>query len=282
MMSADDKDKATTTYQTYCRSCHGEKLQGNTVAPDINNAGTRLTFDEFKNLLQVGKGPMPGFAHIEEQRVTALYRYLGGNPNARAFPGFAGGRREPVMPKGPVVASGGATVPADEKPAPAMADYPKGATHANKDRYTTDYGTNWPDMLGTPWSWVMAYDLNTGKVKWKKPFGEDNSTIEARKRGIAEPGAVSGGAKKGMIVTSTGIVFANGKGGKLYAFDENDGKILWETTLNHETNGQPIMYTLNGKQYLIVNATGNFGRDTPDHSKEPNALPKGFVAYALP
>jgi quinoprotein glucose dehydrogenase len=283
MMSADDVDKATTTYQTYCRSCHGEKMQGNTVAPDINNSGTRITFEDFKKLIEVGKGQMPGFAHIEEQRVTALYRYLGGNPNARTFTGFGGARREPVMPEGPVVASGGAPVPPDEKQAPPMSDYPKDAVHANKDRYTTDYGTNWPNMLGTPWSWVMAYDLNTGKIKWKTPFGEDNSTIEARKRGIEQPGAVSGGAKKGMIVTSTGIVFANGKGGKVYAFDEDNGKILWEAQLNYETNGQPIMYQVDGKQYLVVNATANFARDTPNRTRrDPDAPPRGFVVYALP
>ena len=281
LMSADDVKKATTVYASYCKSCHGDKMQGNGIAPAIVNSGQRITFENFKTLLAVGKGQMPGFAHIEEQRVRALYRYLGGNPNAR-FGGFGGrGNQQPPLPEGPVVASGGASIAPDTKQALAMTDYPSGVPHP-KNRYTTDYGTTWPDMLGPAWSWVMAYDLNTGTIKWKQPFGEDLKTIEARKNGVKDPGAVSGGARKGMIVTSTGIVFATGKGGKLYAFDEDSGKILWETTLNHEVNGQPIMYELDGRQYIVVNATANFGRDTPDHSKEPGASPAGFVAYALP
>jgi quinoprotein glucose dehydrogenase len=42
------------------------------------------------------------------------------------------------------------------------------------------------------------------------------------------------------------------------------------------------MYELNGKQYLVVNATNNFARDSYDHSKDPGALPRGYVVYALP
>ena len=85
-----------------------------------------------------------------------------------------------------------------------------------------------------------------------------------------------------MVITSAGIVFATAKGGKVYAFDSDNGDVLWETTLSHESNGQPGMYTINGKQYLVVNATGNFARDSYDHSKKPGAIPKGYVVYALP
>ena len=85
-----------------------------------------------------------------------------------------------------------------------------------------------------------------------------------------------------MVVTSTGIVFATAKGGKLYALDQDTGDVLWETTLSNESVALPIMYTLNGKEYLVINATGNFSRDSYDYSKDPEALPKGYVVYALP
>ena len=94
--------------------------------------------------------------------------------------------------------------------------------------------------------------------------------------------AVNGSQRKGIVVTSTGVLFCNGKGGKLYAYDADNGKLLWETTLHHESNTQPIMYELNGKQYLVVNATNNFTKDSYDHSKDPGALPRGYVVYALP
>jgi quinoprotein glucose dehydrogenase len=42
------------------------------------------------------------------------------------------------------------------------------------------------------------------------------------------------------------------------------------------------MYVSNGKQYLVVNATSNFTKDSFDHSKKEGALPKGYVVYALP
>ena len=85
-----------------------------------------------------------------------------------------------------------------------------------------------------------------------------------------------------MIITSSGVVFVTAKGGKLYALDEENGDILWEETLSHEANAQPSMYMLNGKQYLVINATSNFAHDSYDHSKKEGALPKGYVVYALP
>jgi len=277
LMSATDIDKAKTVYSTICKSCHGENMTGRGIAPSIVNAGQRMVFDDFKTLIAVGRGQMPGFAHIDEQSVTAVYRYLGGNVSR--FGAFGARRNTEVkMPEGPVVASGGAPVPADVKPVPAMSDYPLGVAHP-KNRYTTDYGTSWPELLSPTWSWVMAYDLNNGTIKWKQPLGED---AKASKAGDKTAGAPNGSQRKGIVITSTGILFCNGKGGKLYAYDADNGNLLWETTLSHESNAQPMMYELNGKQYLVVNATAGFTRDSYDHSKEPGALPRGYVVYALP
>jgi quinoprotein glucose dehydrogenase len=223
---------------------------------------------------------MPGFAHVEESRVKAIYSYLGGNPNARAFGGPGGFGRGAAQAKpieGPVVANGGATVKPDEKPTPAMSDYP--VAHANKDRYLTDYGTTWSNMLNPVWSRVLAYDLNKGVIKWDKPLGV---SALAESKGLKNTGAPEGGAKKGLIVTSTGIVFATGKGGKLYAYDAANGNVIWETNLSWEPNAQPIMYEVNGKQYLAVSATANFARENTDRSKDPGALPRGYVVYSLP
>jgi quinoprotein glucose dehydrogenase len=277
LLTTDEVEKAKALYSSTCRSCHGDNMTGRGIAPSIVNAGQRMTLDEFKNLLVAGKGQMPGFAHIDEQRVTALYRYLGGNPAMR-FPFGSRAGAAAKMPEGPVVASGGAPFQADVKPAPPMTEYPKGVAHPT-NRYTSDYGTAWPNMLGPTWAWIMAYDLNKGTIKWKQPLGEDPI---ASAKGDKNTGAPNGSQRKGIIVTSTGVVFSNGKGGKLYAYDADNGKLLWETTLSHESNAQPMMYQLNGKQYLVVNATANFTRDSYDHSKTPGALPRGYVVYALP
>ena len=38
-------------------------------------------------------------------------------------------------------------------------------------RYKTGYG-NEPYVITPPWSSIVAYDLNTGKIKWRTPYGD--------------------------------------------------------------------------------------------------------------
>jgi quinoprotein glucose dehydrogenase len=272
-MSENDLKKAKALYINTCKTCHGEKMEGG-VGPSLVNVGQRVFFDEFKSIVTGGRGQMPGFIHIEDQSVTALYRYLGGNPSRFNF----GGRSDTSKrPAGPVVASGGVKNKPDAKINAPTSEYPAGVAHP-ADRYTTDYGLEWPALLSPPWSSILAFDLNNGTIKWKKPIGEDSAFV----KGDKTKGAPGGALRKGMVVTSTGVVFASGKGGKLYAFDADNGNLLWETTLSYESNSQPAMFTVNGKHYLVVNATSNFTRDGYDHSKKPGALPKGYVVYGLP
>jgi quinoprotein glucose dehydrogenase len=105
-MSGDDKQKAQSLYTTTCKSCHGDNMTGRGIAPSIVNAGQRITFDDFKTLINVGRGQMPGLPHVDEQRMTALYRYLGGTISRFGF----GARRIQKLkcPKVLLVASGGA------------------------------------------------------------------------------------------------------------------------------------------------------------------------------
>lgn len=272
-LSDNEIAKAKNLYSTTCQTCHGKNMEG-AVGPALVNAGQYIFYPEFKDIILTGKGQMPGFVHVDEETIKALYRFLGGNPVAFNFPRRA---NEETAPEGPVVASGGVTIPPDTKRSPPMLDYPEGTAYKG-DRYVTDYGTEWSGLAAPPWSSLVAYDLNNGTIKWRQPVGEDFSFVQGDK----SKGAPGGTLRKGMVVTSTGIVFATAKGGKLYAFDADNGNILWETTLSHEANAQPCMYTLNGKQYLVINATSNFMRDSYDHSKEKGALPRAYVVYALP
>ena len=272
-LSENELKKVKSLYVSTCKTCHGENMAGG-AGPSLLNLGQRIFWEEFKGIVTNGSGQMPGFSHIDEETLKALYRYLGGNPMSFNF-----GRRnmESKAPAGPVVASGGAKIKPDAKRNAPMLEYPDGVAHP-ADRYTTDYGLEWMGLLSPPWSSVLAYDLNNGTIKWRRPVGEDSLFVQGDKA----KGAPSGTQRKGMIVTSTGIVFATAKGGKVYAFDVDNGNILWETTLDHESNAQPSMYTLHGKQYLVINATSDFTPDSYDHSEKPGALPKGYVVYALP
>ena len=40
--------------------------------------------------------------------------------------------------------------------------------------------------------------------------------------------------------------------GNFRVFDQNTGKVLWETNLGSSVNGFPVTYTANGKQYVVV------------------------------
>lgn len=272
-LSENDIKKAKTLYINSCQTCHGANMAGG-VGPSLINAGQRIFFDEFKSTVIGGRGQMPGFTHVDEQSITALYKYLGGNPSRFNF-----GRRIDTTTKieGPVAASGGARIKPDSKRNAPMSDYPAGVARP-VDRYTTDYGLDWMGILSPPWSSILAFDLNNGTIKWRKPIGEDSLYT----KGDKTTGAPSGTLRKGMVVTSTGVVFATAKGGKLYAIDADNGNILWETTLSHESNAQPIMFKIDGKQFLVINATSNFTKDSYDHSGKPEALPKAYVVYALP
>jgi quinoprotein glucose dehydrogenase len=271
-LSANELQRVHTLFNSTCQTCHGKDMTGGS-APAIRYAGQYLFYDDFRNTVINGKGQMPGFVHVDEETLKAMYRYIGGNPATMNF------RRnlEPKIPDGPVVASGGATIKPDENKVAPMSDYPEDTEHPSA-RYTTDYGLDWPGLAAPPWSSIVAYDLNTGKIAWRRPVGQDSLYVQ----GDQSKGAPGGTLRKGMIVTSTGVVFATAKGGKLYALDADNGELLWEQTMSHEVNAQPSMYMLDGKQYLVINATSNFTRDSYNHSKKPGAMPRGYVVYALP
>jgi quinoprotein glucose dehydrogenase len=184
-LSADQVTQAKTIYATSCQSCHGADRAG-IVGPSLLDLGTRVNFESFKTVVAVGKGQMPGFQHIDEQTLSALYRFLGGtieSPNRRPQGAPSG---TATNPDGPVVASGGAPgVPsgmAAMRSVNALRAYPEGAASpANK--YTTGYGLEYSNLLSPPWSFIVAYDLNSGTVKWKKTDRAGHSGSETgRKR----------------------------------------------------------------------------------------------------
>lgn len=270
-LSANDLKKIKTFYTNNCQSCHGDNMQG-LVGPSLVNIGQRMFYDEFKNIVINGRGRMPGIPHVDEETFSSLFKYMGGIPRSFNFR-----RGDNKKASGPIVDSGGAVVKPDITKATPMSEYPDGVDHP-ENRYTTDYGTEWMGLAAPPWSSIVAYDLNKGTIKWRMPIGEDSAYV----KGDKSKGAPGGALRKGMVVTSTGVVFATAKGGKLYAFDADNGKILWETTLSNEVQGQPTMYTYNGKQYLVVNASANFTPDSYNHSVKPGAMKKGYIVYALP
>ena len=94
-----------------------------------------------------------------------------------------------------------------------------------------------------------------------------------------------GSQRQGMIVTSTGIVFSTARDGVFYAFDADNGDVLWSHKLPMATEGLPAIYEVKGRHYIVVNATtphtwGLNSRESGIGSPEP--LGKGgYVVFAL-
>jgi quinoprotein glucose dehydrogenase len=78
-----------------------------------------------------------------------------------------------------------------------------------------------------------------------------------------------------MIVTSTGLVFATCADGKLYAYDADNGDVLWSTQLPRNTEGLPAMYEVNGRAYIAICLVAGTVRGAP------GTLPPGYVVYSL-
>jgi len=164
-------------------------------------------------------------------------------------------------------------------------EYPAG-TQTPRVRYYTNWGLypDQPYVINPPWASIVAYDLNKGTIKWKVPLGQDDV---AAAQGAHDTGAFMA-EHHGMIVTSTGLIFIAASDGKLRAFDEDTGKVLWSTTLPACSEGIPAMYEVGGRQFLVVSASSNLNLGgghpgtAPDSATLRTDVPKGYVAFALP
>ncbi len=233
-------------YKESCAMCHGEDRGGTPAGPSLLTIGSQIGFPQLKRTIVYGNGRMPPIGHISDPQISDILAFLGGG----ARPRFRGGdpAATPTLPSGPVVASGGA--PREPVPPPVapgsglgMQEYPEGIA-VPAQRYFTDYGLGYPYLLAPPWSTIVAYDLNRGVIKWRKPLGQDRDVTKA---GGKNTGVPRGSQRQGMIVTSTGIVFSTGRDGVLYAFDADDGEVLWSAELPMGTEGLPAAYQSQGQ-----------------------------------
>jgi quinoprotein glucose dehydrogenase len=270
-------------YEQRCKACHNLDRGG--PAPALSQINTRLTAKEFGLLIHSGKGEMPAFADLDNAATEALYSYLSNSA------GSAPGADAPTQStRGPVVASGGA--PGGREPRPRVGPrysplggppYPEGVS-APDVRYYTDWGLfpDKPYIINPPWSSLVAYDLNQGTIKWKVPLGGDPV---ASAQGARDTGAF-GAEHHGIVVTATGLLFVAASDGKVRAYDEDTGKVLWTAPLPAGSDGIPAMYEVDGRQYLVIPASSNLnpggGHGIAGTVASGPSVTRGYVTYALP
>jgi quinoprotein glucose dehydrogenase len=262
-------------YEQRCQSCHGADLGGSGNYPSLVDITSRMGPDALKETISGGRPGMPSFEDLSEAELIAVQAFLG-NPGNRPGRGSP-----PPSLGGPVVASGAApgalVFPEGRGGGMVGPAYPEGVT-APEVRMYTGYGMN-GTIVKPPYSTLTAYDLNTGTIKWQVPAGGDDARATAE--GAKDTGYIS--QRTGIITTSTGLLFHAGGDGKLRVYDAETGKVLWTTNMPAGSRGIPSMYEVNGRQFLVVNATSTIVAPR-GRSGAPVAPPlaRAYVAYALP
>lgn len=117
-----------------------------------------------------------------------------------------------------------------------------------------------------PWGLLTAIDLNKGDFQWQKVFGK--SGVQAGQ----ETGTENMG---GPALTASGLLFIGATRDEMFrAYDTATGEVLFEYKLPAGGYATPAVYSVNGKQYIVI-ACGGGGRMT---TKSGDA----YVAFALP
>jgi quinoprotein glucose dehydrogenase len=119
--------------------------------------------------------------------------------------------------------------------------------------------------ISPPWFQMTAYDLNSGTIQWRIPYGSVPSLVA---QGHADTGGLQP-QRGGPVVTAGGLIFAATNDKKLRAYDEDNGKQLWETTLPAAAEGVPAVYEMGGREYIVICASAGDG-------------PGSYIAFALP
>jgi quinoprotein glucose dehydrogenase len=217
--------------------------------------------DAFVSVLRSGKGEMPSFSEgsLTSANVESLAAYLR-NPSA-------------------VNAS---TAVAEEDAGPENSNVVLPAP-AGQTRFYGPFGnifraSNGLIAFSPPWSSLVAYDLNAGTIKWRRPIG---TTPGLAARGIKDTGS-SAFIRNGPVVTAGGLIFiGTGPDRMVHALDKDTGETLWETELDANPDGIPAVYETGGREYIAFFATAGAAKESLAYKPgKPDA--QGYYVFALP
>jgi quinoprotein glucose dehydrogenase len=137
--------------------------------------------------------------------------------------------------------------------------------------------SNGLSAIGPPWSQLTAIDLNSGTIKWQVPNGGVATIPQDPPTGAHFP-------RGGVVVTGGGLIFlATSSDRKFRAYDQDNGKVVWEYSLPAGSDGVPAVYEIAGREYVVI-PIGGAGQTPPRaaSAKELPPGPGGYLAFALP
>ncbi len=220
-------------FKLYCSNCHGMDKKGSVIAPDITQKTKVFTENKLENIIRKGVGPMPAFKHLPAQQINNIIAYLKGKPEQN--------------------------IHASENLIESEEPY----SFAGYDIYKD---TSNIFAIKPPFGTLTAIDLNKGENLWQVPLGENDKLL---KLGIKNSGDFNRG---GGIATAGGLIFIGTTGDKkLRAFDQSNGKVLWEYVLPGTATSIPTSFGVQGKQYITVAVN-------PDYD---NKFKGGYLTFGI-
>lgn len=125
-----------------------------------------------------------------------------------------------------------------------------------------------------PYGGIRAIDLASGETLWDRPFGTARTNGPF---GIAShlPIVIGTPNNGGPAVTAGGLIFiAAATDNLIHAIDIDTGETLWTDVLPAGGQASPMVYAVDGRQFVVIMAGGHHFMETPRGDY--------VIAYALP
>ena len=209
-------------YEKNCTSCHGADRKGLDPFPSLVNVKSTLNPYQAREIVEKGRGKMPGFMDLPTAHKEAVIAFLFDLKNTKLSRDKKNEQSETVKSKQYKI---------------------KG--------YTQLIDHNGYPGVKPPWGLLNAVDLNSGEIIWRTPLGEFPELVD---KGHPNTGTQLFG---GGIVTAGGLVFIGAsKDEKFRAIDKETGTMLWEYQLPAGGYATPATYEIDGKQFVVIAAGG--------------------------
>ncbi len=210
-------------YANTCMRCHGANMEGSGNIPPLTDVNKKYSEQQVIDLITTGRRMMPAMSQLAESEKKAIASFITDNKKEQHEKFVTPVRKDDEYNNLPYTGTG----------------YNKFLT---KEHYPA---------IAPPWGTLNAIDLNKAETVWKIPLGE---YPELKARGIPATGTENYG---GPVVTAGGLLFiAASRDGKFRAFNKRTGKLLWETDLPAPGFATPSVYSIGGKQYIVIACGG--------------------------